>query len=402
MSDFQRVDPQGWELDLQSIYAAYMNHFQLHNVPWYDRTWGHLFASFDAFLAFGWPAIVVTDAYTGRAHIVTRIKSIGAFLKMIKTRFGENLTIVDNILCITPFETHTRHLRTITDSASYKKLYTTLAATSLAAQKLRIKSGDLKWVCELWDKRDKTFLALDFEWSERNPSTCLEWGYAAVRCGHLDAMGIWPPVPETNYRFGHYVVAEYVDTVRNKLIPNYPREFGESQVVPKAKLADIVQATITSLASPDSETTPNQLVLVVHGTEGEVDRITSHLKIKIPHNILTIDTASLEKNLFSQGLRGEMLNPATNQPRQRGTTLSLSGTLRSLLHADLGCRWHCSGNDAFGTLLALQSLFREHELADPHSPPPSAPHTAAALASVQAQAKRSKSPSPLRSVPPSL
>ena len=44
--------------------------------------------NFEAFLAFGWPVIVVTDSSTGRAHIVTRTNSIGAFLKMIKTRLA--------------------------------------------------------------------------------------------------------------------------------------------------------------------------------------------------------------------------------------------------------------------------------------------------------------------------
>ena len=53
----------------------------------YERSWGHFFESFEAFLAFSWPVITVTDACTGRAHIVTRLNSIGAFIKMIKTRY---------------------------------------------------------------------------------------------------------------------------------------------------------------------------------------------------------------------------------------------------------------------------------------------------------------------------
>lgn len=85
-SDFTLVDPSGWDLDLHSVYSAYMGHFQLHAVAWYERSWASLFASFDAFLAFGWPAVVVTDARTGRAHIVTRLTSVGAFVKMVKTR----------------------------------------------------------------------------------------------------------------------------------------------------------------------------------------------------------------------------------------------------------------------------------------------------------------------------
>ena len=54
----------------------------------YERSWGHHFQSFEEFLAFSWPVIIVTDAWTGRAHIVTRLNSIGAFLKMIKTRYS--------------------------------------------------------------------------------------------------------------------------------------------------------------------------------------------------------------------------------------------------------------------------------------------------------------------------
>ena len=77
------------------------------------------------------------------------------------------------------------------------------------------------FIQQLWNSREKTFLAIDFEWSERNTSSCLEWGYAAVRCSHLDvsvvrilllrdavanilplnSLGIWPPDPNDNYRW---------------------------------------------------------------------------------------------------------------------------------------------------------------------------------------------------------
>lgn len=61
-------------------------------------------------------------------------------------------------------------------------------------------------------------------------------------------------------------------TSRTVLIRTH--QFGDSQVVPKAKLGEIVQATISSLASPDSETIPNQLVLVAHGVGGDLERLT--------------------------------------------------------------------------------------------------------------------------------
>ncbi|GBE77265.1 hypothetical protein SCP_0101380 [Sparassis crispa] len=355
MSDFNLADPRGWECDLQSVYSAYMGHFQLHNVPWYERSWGIFFQSFEAFLTFAWPVITVTDSWTGRAHIVTRMTSVGAFIKMIKTRFGETLPLVDNILRVSPFETAQRHLRTVSDYATYKKLHATLPSAVLAALKVRIRNGEPKGVRDLWDAKDKTFLAIDFEWSERNTSSCLEVGYAAVRCGHLDAVGTWPPDPEPNYRRGHYIVAEYVDKVHNRYRPNFPwaYAFGESQVVPKAKLPQLLQAVISSLASPDSETLPNTLVLVAHGISGDLRRL-EEMKIKLPHNVLIIDTAAYERRLFTTGHRG-IMQGSSGKPREPGSLLSLTNLLQSL-GVDVQCTMHNSGNDAFMCLLAFQLL----------------------------------------------
>lgn len=172
---------------------------------------------------------------------MVRLSTVGAFLKMLKTRyvaamghrhpksthshlrrFGETLPMVENILRVTPFETSQRHMRTISEYATYKKVFQTLPAVLLSAQKVRVRNGEPGAIRDLWASKDKTFLALDFEWSERNNASCLEWGYAAVRCGHLDMSvrmfldvahhaeavwtlspcraGAWPPDPEPNYR----------------------------------------------------------------------------------------------------------------------------------------------------------------------------------------------------------
>lgn len=88
---------------------------------------------------------------------------------------------------VTPLEASPRRLHTVTDWATYRKLHATLNAAVLAALKARVRGGDPTVIQELWGNRDKTFLAVDFEWSERNPSSVLEWGYAAMRCGHLHA-----------------------------------------------------------------------------------------------------------------------------------------------------------------------------------------------------------------------
>ncbi|KAJ6589139.1 hypothetical protein B0H19DRAFT_231713 [Mycena capillaripes] len=415
MSDFTLVDPRGWEYDLHSVYSAYIGFFQVNNIPWYDRSWGHLFSTFEDFLAFSWPVITITDVWTGRAHIVTRLTSIGAFLKMIKTRyipsasravyafsiyvpsFGETLPQAPNILQVSPFETTSRHLRTVSDYASYKKLHSTLPAAVLSALKLRVRAGEPKAVRELWAARDRTFLAIDFEWSERNEKSCLEWGYAAIRCGHLEALGHWPPIPDANYRKGHYIVSEYVDKVVNKHCPTHPWQyaFGESQVCPKAKLPQLIQAIISSLASPDSETIPNTLVLVAHGISGDLSRM-EEMKIKLPHNMLVLDTATFERALFAGGHRTAMIDPHTStpgnpKPRNHGSTLSLENLLRSLpspsdphshnpaLQTQVlvpgqfpqpgamvpGVVMHNSGNDAFMCLYALQLLLEPEGMEAP-------------------------------------
>src|SRR5262245_47952564 len=89
------------------------------------------------------------------------------------------------MLKVDPFENASRHLRTVSDWAGYKKLHSTLPAVASASFRTRVKSGDIKAIREIWDRKDKIFLAIGCQWSERNTSSCLEWGYAAVRCGHL-------------------------------------------------------------------------------------------------------------------------------------------------------------------------------------------------------------------------
>ncbi|KAF9528124.1 hypothetical protein CPB83DRAFT_854937 [Crepidotus variabilis] len=378
MADFTLVDPKGWEHDLHSIYAAYIGYFQTHNVPWYDRTWGYLFESFDTFLSFSWPVITATDTSSGKAHIVTRLTSLGAFLKMIKTRFGETLPQPPNIIQIVPFETTNRHLRHVSDYAMFKKVYSTLPAAVLSALKARVKGGVPRAVQDLWENKDKTFLAIDFEWNERNDRTILEFGYAAVRCGHLGSLGHWPPNPDSNYRKGHYIIAEHVDKVTNKYSPTYPWQyaFGDSQVVSKTKLPQIVQAIMSSLASAEAETSANTLVLVGHNIQGDLARLDD-LKIKLPHNMLILDTMILERNMYANGWRGVMLDPkAGDKPRQAGSSLSLEHLLLSFTvplspTSTAGpspskrrqtpialpqCTLHNSGNDSMMTLFALQKL----------------------------------------------
>jgi hypothetical protein len=74
----------------------------------------------------------------------------------------------------------------VPDYSTYKKIHSTLPAAILSALKARVKAGDPKAIKQLWEKRDKTFMSVGFQWNERNEKTILEFGYAAVRCGHLE------------------------------------------------------------------------------------------------------------------------------------------------------------------------------------------------------------------------
>ena len=121
MSDFTLVDPRGWEYDLQSVRSHLSNtrttlsslahrstrhtcltskytisygahpttttHRELKLRCRYEKTWGHLFETFDLFLGCSWPVIVVTDTWTSKAHIVTKLSHLQSFIKMIKTRW---------------------------------------------------------------------------------------------------------------------------------------------------------------------------------------------------------------------------------------------------------------------------------------------------------------------------
>ncbi|KAF6761336.1 hypothetical protein DFP72DRAFT_1062334 [Ephemerocybe angulata] len=388
-NDFVLVDPKAWEYDLHSIYSAYIGYFQVYNIPWYERSWGHFFESFDGFLGFTWPVITVTDAWTGKPHIATRLTAINSFIKMIKTRFGETLPQPPNILQITPFETSQRRQRHVSDYVTYSRLHATLPAAYIAAVKARVRAGDYKVVLkELWEKRDKTFLAIDFE------------------------LGHWPPSPDQNYRKGHYIVSEYVDKIVNRHTPTLPWQyaFGDSQVVSKTKLPDIIE-TVISLASPDSETALNTLVLVAHGVQGDLARL-EEMKIKLPSNMVVLDTAILERAMYGSGHRPVMMDPKTEKPRVTGTTLSLENLLISFTLPPLSlpnghhrrhsrnlnasddsspernattpsghpgggggtpsvtvqtvpivlpqCKLHNAGNDAFMTLFAFQQLMEPH------------------------------------------
>lgn len=53
-SPFQTSSSEGFELDLHNCFSSFIVHYEKKEVPWFERTWGPLFTSFDSFLSFGW------------------------------------------------------------------------------------------------------------------------------------------------------------------------------------------------------------------------------------------------------------------------------------------------------------------------------------------------------------
>jgi len=78
------------------------------------------------------------------------------------------------------------------------------------------------------------------------------------------------------------------------------------------------------------------------------------LLVEIPLNVLTIDIATYEKQLFKSGQRGMLLDPSSRS-RAQGSTLSLANMVGTL-GVDVQCTMHNSGNDAFMGLLVFQLL----------------------------------------------
>ncbi|KAG8814584.1 hypothetical protein FRC17_001065 [Serendipita sp. 399] len=370
MTDYNSVDPQdGWEYDLHSIYSAYISVFQSIGILWWREPWGKTFTSFDVFLNFGWPAIAITSVDPPyQAHIITKAKSLQDFVDDIEQMFHFELPVVTpNIAKIKPFEKRACPMRYIHDLPSYKRIFETLPAVGLAAMKERTRSGDVNMIKRLWASKTKTFLSVDFEWSEENPSVCLEFGYAAVRTNFLSRRGMWPPTPELNYRYwihyviicsylkihrkGHYVIEEHTSIV-NRHAPTYPKkyQFGQTEYISKQELRMVFQTIMDSLATPDFETPSNELLLIAHGISGDLKRLTD-LQIHLPNNIILLDTAAYERSLHRIGE-----SPVKNPRRKPGSSVALSTLLTSLDIDTSETVFHNSGNDAYLTLVALQLM----------------------------------------------
>ncbi|PCH34290.1 hypothetical protein WOLCODRAFT_135607 [Wolfiporia cocos MD-104 SS10] len=346
--------------DLHSVYAGYVLRVTASYALWHEQPWGNYLKSFSEFLSFGWPVVTVTSSATGKSHVATWDERIVAFREMITRRYGYSFPrINDSVAVPVPVvEVGQQTERKIFNIENYNQLHATLARVQLAAMKTRVENGVPEAIRELWDAKDKTFLSIDFEWSEQDPSLILEWGFAYMRCSFLNLKGVWPPVPENNYGEGHIVVSEYADEVRNKYRPNYPwtYAFGESSVSPRHNLPTIIQAIINSLASPDSDTVVNDLVLVAHGVYGDLQKL-EEMNIDIPSNVLVLDIATYEKQLYRSGQRGiKPMKLADGRARRDHDMLKLE-TLLGTLGVDVRCQLHNAGNDAYMGLLALQLLF---------------------------------------------
>ncbi|WVQ73981.1 hypothetical protein IAR50_003562 [Cryptococcus sp. DSM 104548] len=384
-----------FDVELHSIYAAYIGLFESTNVDWWDKSWGGYFVSFNDFLGFGWEVMVIVDGVTGKPHIAARREQIALFARMIRTRFGENLSKdPPTTLPLSPVPTRNlalRRLVNIRDLSAYRKLAATLPAAELSYLRTRVRSGEPAVIEQLFyaggssGERDTggvgvrdngvgyTFACVKTNWWEKGGAPygvvpgqgktqpgkgpqgkglVLEVGMAVLRCANLRAVGVWPPTPENNYRKSHYVVEEWVDKRTNHSPPTFPRAyaFGRSNFVAEQKIETILDATLNALASQETDGHANTLVLLTIGDETTLPLPNSST---LPNNILMLDLLALEYNLLrraqAQGIPGA---PDRQQPLSSLASLLQTLQIPVTPYAPLGN----AGNDAYYTLLAFQKL----------------------------------------------
>nr|XP_031863417.1 uncharacterized protein CI109_001293 [Kwoniella shandongensis]KAA5530489.1 hypothetical protein CI109_001293 [Kwoniella shandongensis] len=378
-----------FDVDLHSIYAAYLGLFESSNTDWWDKSWGGYFTTFNEFLGFGWEVMVVVDSVTGRPHIAVRREQIALFAKMIRTRFGESLPKdPPTTLPIIPVATRNLSLRrlvTLHDLTSYRKLSHSLPAAELSYLRTRVRSGEVSVAEQLFyaggskGERDTggigvrdngvgyTFASVKSIWWEKGAppgglvpgvgrtqgkGLILEVGTAVLRCANLRAVNVWPPVPEENYRKSHYIAEEWVDKRANSIPPNYPRAyaFGKSNYVAERSIEKILDATLGALASQENDGSANTLVLL---TVGEPLPLPLPSASTLPSNILHLDLLALEYNLLRRA-QAESLPGTPDRHQPLGSLMALLQTLQ--IPVPPFAPLNNAGNEAYYTLLAFQKL----------------------------------------------
>ncbi|WRT66537.1 uncharacterized protein IL334_003496 [Kwoniella shivajii] len=385
-----------FDVDLHSIYAAYLGLFESSNTDWWDKSWGGYFTTFNDFLGFGWEVMVVVDSGTGKPHIAVRREQIALFAKMIRTRFGESLPKdPPTTLPLDPVPTRNLSLRkliTIRDLTSYRKLAQTLPSAELSYLRARVRNGEVGVAEQLFyaggssGERDTggvgvrdngvgyTFACVKSTWWEKGGSPyglipgigrtqgsknsqngkglVLEVGVATLRCANLRAVNVWPPVPDENYRKSHYIVEEWVDKRANISPPNHPRAyaFGTSRFIAEKDVEKILDANVGALASQEGDSNANTLVLL---TLGDPQPLPLPASSTLPSNILHLDVLALELNLLKRAQDQDLPGiPDRHQPLNSLAALLQTLQIPVTPFAPLGN----AGNEAYYTLLAFQKL----------------------------------------------
>ncbi|ORY32855.1 hypothetical protein BCR39DRAFT_557413 [Naematelia encephala] len=362
-----------FDVDLHSIYAAYLGLFEGEGTDWWDKSWGGYFATFNDFLGFGWEVMVVVDSSTGRPHIAVSRDQIASFAKMIRTRFGESLPKdPPTTLPLDPVSTRNLSLRrliTLNDLASFRKLAQTLPAAELNYLRSRVRSGQVGVAEQLFyaggvaGERDTGGVGVrdngvGYSWA------CVKttwWEKGGAPQGLVPGQGrshakgpggSMASCPQENYRKSHFIIEEWVDKRTNTNPANYPRNygFGKSRYVAEKDIERIVDATVGALASQENDSNPNTLILL---SIGEPAVLPVPASSTLPHNILHLDVLALEFQL----LRRAQQQGHPGAPDRQQPLTSLAALLQTLQipvppFTPLGN----AGNDAFYTVLAFQKL----------------------------------------------
>lgn len=184
---------------------------------------------------------------------------------------------------------------------------------------------DLEAISALWTGRKSAFLAVDFEWYERDASMVTELGYAGLASVEVDANGLWPPQPRRDYQCGHLVIDEYVDKpfTRNFHCPTYPwsYSFGSTRRIPASEMRDQLNGVIGELTRHSGQ----NLVILAHNGGSDLKRLQS-LGVVPPPSTIFVDTCYLELDLFKAGLRSRPYSEPTSSIPTLPRLTNLLGT----------------------------------------------------------------------------
>lgn len=301
------------KIDLKELYLTTLHQFEEYYDLLFEKTYADIFKSFENFLKSflqvqpkqtisfnaqngwlpGWPAFVVIDKNLN-GHVCVEETVAKNYFKLLSKRFQTDKIRIPRYcssVCPHP-DFKPTEVKYIKDYSHYTHLYHGFSSHVASIQRTRVRRSSPRECSKLWLSRKHTFLALDADFWENVPVNIIEFGYAVCRAGYLTSRDDvhWPPIPVDNYRRAHY-------KVRGPRVEGgvKPFVFGDTKTIQKISVNIVLDSLISSLASPETSSEANDLVILGYGIHDKL----KNLKLAIPSNVLVIDVGKLHQMMYA-------------------------------------------------------------------------------------------------------